>query len=538
MKKVVSVLLIAMLLLGVFAGCGGEKPPKANEPEEPKVTVSQDDAVAIVDSDVEHTEDTVYQEELNWNVGAAVAMISPLNSASSNSQTGIIQQMIYDTLLERQLDGTYAPGLATEWSTEDYKTFNFKLREGVKFHNGNPFTADDVAYTIQANQTIPGALSATQWLVVESWEVVNDYEINMTLKETFIDFYNYMGNPCVVILDKESCEADIEHGPEIGTGCWKLVDFLAEDHIYLEAFDEYWGEPARAKRFNMRWVAEETAREIMFDNDEVDFSGISNLSLPKYENDDNFVLSSYVMNNTNMLAFNMAEPLCQDKNFRLAVAHAFDRQAYTDITLQGYGNVWDTGSIWGARAPYKLSGEELPTYEYNLELAKEYLAKTNYNGEELTVIASMSHPISNAQVFQEQMALIGINIDIFDTDGATQAANTQPGYTGIHFFMGSAVWGSLASSVNNYVTYGTTANKANYNNPYIEELVAKADMTPDGPEREAIYHEIQQIIAEDIPYLGIFNMMLTIGCRKGAGGVVLWPDNYHDYSHAYRIVEE
>ena len=538
-KKILSLVLCLILCTALFAGCGGGKDETTDEPEEPKVTVNVEDKnPTISGSDVEHTEDTVYKKDLVAIIGAEVAMISPLNSASSNSQTGLIGQMIWDPLVERMIDGTYGPALATEWSTEDHQTYTFKLREGVVFHNGNPFTAEDVGYTIDAHKNTPGALAATQWLEVDTWEIVNDYEIKVTLGRVFMDFINYVANPLTGILDKESCEADPEHGPEIGTGPWVLSDFLANDHISYVKNENYWGEPALAETFTMKWVAEETARYIMLENDEVDFCGIGSAYVPTYENDERFVINSYVMNNTNIIAFNMAEPLCQDKNFRLAVAHAFDRQACTDITLQGHANTWDSATLWGSRTAYRVPAEELPVLPYDLDLAKEYLAKTSYNGEELKAICAMAHPISNAQVFQEQMSLIGINIDIFDTDGATMAANTKAGYTGIHFCVTSSVWGTLASSVNNYVKYGTNANKANYKNDYIVELTNKADMTPDGEERAAIYREIQEILAEDMPYLGIFNMQLFVGCQKGAGGIVLWPDNHHDYSHAFRVIEE
>jgi ABC-type transport system substrate-binding protein len=72
----------------------------------------------------------------------------------------------------------------------------------------------------------------------------------------------------------------------------------------------------------------------------------------------------------------------------------------------------------------------------------------------------------------------------------------------------------------------------------MDELLAKAAMTPNGPEREALYYQVQDIAAEDIPYIGIFNMQMFVGRHANCGGVILWPDNYNDYSHAYKIVEE
>ena len=172
--------------------------------------------------------------------------------------------------------------------------------------------------------------------------------------------------PTYPIVNREAYENDPDKGAWVGTGPWIVTDFSSNDYIKFVRNDNYFKELPKAKTFTMKYVAEETARMIMFENDELDFTGVSSDKVDIYRNDDRFILNSYVMNNTNFVAFNMNDPLLSDINFRLACAHAFNNQECVDITLNGYGVAAPT--YWGYRTQYKNT--DLQPYTYDLELAK------------------------------------------------------------------------------------------------------------------------------------------------------------------------
>ena len=96
---------------------------------------------------------------------------------------------------------------------------------------------------------------------------------------------------------------------------------------------------------------------------------------------------------------------------------------------------------------------------------------------------------------------------------------------------------SLVQCSDEVLQTGALGNKAQYSNPRVDELIALGEGTPNGPEREAIYHEIQDIVAEDIPYIGLFNIRNFIGRHANCGGSIIWPDSVVDYSYAYKIIE-
>ncbi len=511
MKKTVCIILCLVICLGVLAGCTPKKP----DPVDPNPSG-----------------ETEYYDEISVYIMDKVAIVDALNPGGRSASAGVFSRMLYDTLLRFTADNKYEPGLATKWSTEDNKTFNFKLREGVKFHNGENFTADDVAFTVERAKEAPGTMLYDSFNQVESWEVVNEYEINLVLKEVNVDFFYDTAMPLSVMLSRKAYEADPEKGPWVGTGPYKMEKFVPSDSITVTAFDGYWEEMGPTKTFVFRTVGEEAARLIMLENDEFTYCDINSVYIPQYEKDDRFVLNSYTMDNCNYIAFNMKKPVTGDKNFRLAVAYAVNRQDIMDIALGGYGKVVETDALWGNNTNYK--NREIPLREQDLEKAKEYLAQSSYKGELIKITASMTHTIRSAEVLLGQLQAIGINAEVQKLDAPSFTAASSYDNNDLDIIVGSGSWTPLASSVNKYVTYSNT-NKACYKNPEIEELVKKANATPDGPEREKLYYRIQEILYEDVPYIGTFHMALYIAAQKGAEGQIYYPTNYHDYTKAYRV---
>lgn len=525
LKRILCFVLCLVMPLALLTGCGGGKTETSPTPSQPPPPPADTSGPPAGSGEVE------YYEHLNIALGDKVTVIDLFNPAFGSSQVGIICHSVFDSLVDMTMDGELVPGLAVSWDTDDYQTFTFKLRENVYFHNGEPFTADDVVFTILKAKETPGALMASTYARIESCEALNDYEVKIKLVSPNVDFLADISVPYAGIANRDACEADPDKGPAIGTGPYKVVDFVSNDYVTMERNDSYWGELPKTKSLTFKFVAEETARYIMFENGEFDFCGISNNFVDKYRNDSRFQVESYVMNNTNFIAFNMNDPLMADINFRKAVAYAMNRDDFVNITLNGFGVPAEY--FWGYRTEFKNT--DVPTYAHNLEKAKEYLAKSKYNGETIEIVAAMAHPISNAQVLQENLSKIGVKCEIFATDGPTLTSYTQWGNTNSQIVVTSGPWTTLASSVRMYLYPGSSGNKANYNNPEVTALLDQAAQTFDAKEREAIYRKIQEIVAEEIPYLPIFNMELFVASQKGCGGVKLYVTNNHDYTYAYRI---
>ena len=548
MKRTLCMLLCLVLCIGLLAGCGGSKTDApATSGNDTKPTEAPDTSGGKGEAGLINTgsgsvagstatpppKEAEYYDELSLFIGDKVAIIDPMNPGANTSQTGIIDHQAYDTLVYYTIDGTYEPCLATEWSANDDATvWTFKLRDDVTFHNGEHFTSDDVVFTVEKCMENPGNYVSNSFGQVEKCVAKGDYEVEFTLKAGNFDFIFDCATPVAVIVNREAYESGDEHAGWIGTGPYKIVDMVPNDSISYERFDDYWGEKGLTKKFTMRYIAEETARLIMLENDEVTFCGLGSVYIPQYANDERFVINSYVMNNCNYVAFNTRKEITGDKNFRLACAYALDRNELLDIALDGYGAVADTGGYWGFKTPYK--NRDIPCWEQDLDKAKEYLAQSCYNGEKIYITAGMAHTIRTAQVVQAQLQAIGIDCEVKQLDGPSMNSATQYDNNQEDIVVGSGAW-TLANSIKNFTTPGNNSNKACYENQEVIDLVAKAAATPDGPERQEIYYKIQEIMHDDLPYYPTFHMGLYTAAQKGAGGAIYFPSNYHDYGAAYRL---
>ncbi len=547
MKKTLCLILCLAMCLTLFAACGSKtEAPKTDTPAstttEAPSTGGKADAGKVNTGGGTTAEskatpppkEAEYYDDLSLYIGDKVAIIDPMDPGAGTSQSGIIDHMAYDTLVYYAIDGSYEPCLATEWSAnEDATVWTYKLRDDVKFHNGEPFTADDVVFTVEKCKENPGNYLANAFNQVEKTETNGDYEITFYLKAGNFDFVYDTATPTTVMCNREAYESGDEHAGWIGTGPFKIVGMVPNDSISYEANEDYWGEKPLCKTFVMRYIAEEEVRNIMLENGEFTFCNVSGMKIAEFEKNPNIVINSYVMNNLNYVAFNMRKPLTSDINFRLACAYAMSPEEILDIALDGYGAIAETGAYWGYKTAYK--DMSIPQFKQDLDKAKEYLDKSVYKGETVYLTAGMAHTIKAAQVVQAELQAIGINCEVKQLDGPSMTAATAYDVNDEDIVVGSGAWSPLGSSIKGFVTPGNNSNKACYENQEVVDLLAKAAATPDGPERQEMYYKIQQIMHDELPYYGTFHMALYIGAQKGAGGNILFPTNYHDYGLAYRL---
>ena len=552
-KYAISLILCIIIGITLFTGCAGggggntEQPAQtagsgAAEPPsqttgggtvQPSVSSSSPSPVAIPENtDAPVSEDAEYYEHFTFLLNGGIQILDLFNPASSSSQIGYVTNHVYNRLVKVTPTGEFLPDLALSWETDDYITINLKLRDDVYFHNGEKFTADDVAFTIESSWEATGTRMFDRWSKVDSYEVVNDYEINIVFKQMNIDYLYDFSNAIGAILNRKAYADDPEKGPWIGTGPWIVTDFKSLDSIDFIRNENYFGQIPVTKTMTFRTIAEITAKNIMIENDEADLTNLDSAYIPMYENDDRFTLWSYTMNNLNYCAFNFNNPITADYNFRMAIAHAFNAEECLDISLNGYGLPADLAAAWGLYTEFR--NNDLPAYEYNLDLAKDYLSKSSYNGETVQVINMGGHGSRISQVIQAQAGAIGINIEVFDTDSPTLNANTMWGNTDSQLIVTSIVQ-PAASDIRSYIYPGYSANKSNYDNPRVNELLDLASATLDRAEREKMYREVQEILATELPYLPVLYMSLYFIGQNGIGGMQWYPDNNHDLSQVYRL---
>ena len=150
-----------------------------------------------------------------------IGIISPLSPGAMSGPSRWAFTLIHDRLVEQDEHGNFIEGLATNWSTEDSQTYTFNLREGVTFHNGDAFTAQDVADTVAMAQEAPGGLAPQAWRNVETVNIIDAHTVELVLSTVDVEFLFSISAPGAGILNRRAVESDAEEGTWIGTGALK-----------------------------------------------------------------------------------------------------------------------------------------------------------------------------------------------------------------------------------------------------------------------------------------------------------------------------
>ena len=223
-KHVLAIMLVAAMVVSLLAGCGSNQP--ATPPETTKSATEM--AAQSTGAPTSPTPEGKLADTIDVVIdNNPITNLDPAVPASQSPGTYWALIMTHDTLVTSAGNGNYDPNIATEWSTEDSKTYNFKLRDDIVFDNGEKLTADDVVFSCERALDAPGSPAAGQWASVETIKALGDYEVEMVLKKVNVNFLFNMSNTMTSILNRKAVEADIERGPWVGTGSFKVDDFLS-----------------------------------------------------------------------------------------------------------------------------------------------------------------------------------------------------------------------------------------------------------------------------------------------------------------------
>ncbi len=420
------------------------------------------------------------------------------------------------------------PELATEWEWISDTELVFKLRDDVYFHNGNKFTAEDVVFTFERSRTSP--VCASKLVFLESFEALDDYTLKMTLTQHYTDWLILLNNCVFCIMDKEAVEADPEAGPGIGTGAWIIKKMTANTSVELIRNDNYWGELPKTKEVVLQYIAEDSARLIALQNGEIDVCiDPANTELDFIRDDPNLDLVRFQSTTSTFFAFNCSREPGNNVNLRRAVAHAIN---FDEVLLAATeGNATKCIPFWGW-ATYGYD-DTMEPYEYNLDLAKKYMADAGYpdGGVTIEVMVSNAERKIALQVVQANLKKIGVDIKIYECDHSTIIGRTtfaEPIHEAMLFYTS---WNYEGDDGRRMLYAGSNVNKAIYTNQKVMDLLDQAAVLPDGDERLAIYKEVQAIIHDEAPWIPLYYAVKSVGINKNCGGIIWEPMQRHDFTY-------
>lgn len=475
-----------------------------------------------------------HAKHIGWLLLFALALVCPVISCSSppepntlvmiiessptnldprvglDAQSERIDGLLFDDLLTRDQHLNVQPQLAESWEIPNPLTYVFHLHHGVKFHDGRPLTARDVKWTFDS--LLQGKIRSTKsaaYRLVDHIDASDDYTVVFHLKQPFATLLWNLSGGAMGIVPYGS--GDEMTGHPIGSGPFRFVSAAQDKDVVIERNDEYWGEKPSLQRVRFAVVPDTTTRALELRKGSADIvinalTGDLVLALqhePKLEvlRGPGTVLS--------YLAFNLRDPILRDRRVRQAVAYAIDRQPFIHYLQRDF-----------ARPAYSILPPEswaydgdVPHYDHDPEKARQLLDQAGYpsvNGVRFHLTMKTSTEESTrllAAVLQQQLREVGIALDIRTFEFATFYSDVTRGSYQLH----SLRWvgGNEDPDIFEYVFHSAKfaphgANRTFYSNPRADALIDQARSELDQSKRKVLYAELQQILAEDLPYINLW----------------------------------
>lgn len=457
---------------------------------------------------------------------------------------------LFDPLFTVDPKGDFVPALAKEVPTvknggvsEDGLKWRVKLREGVTWHDGKPFTAEDVKFTIELQQNPEfSAMRRTGHELVRNIEVVNDHEITWEMESPFAPYASILSwtfiVPAHILADAEDPNrTDFRNSP-VGTGAFSFGERVAGNYIQLNANPDWWGDGPHLETVIFRYIPDMTVLYTQFRTGDIDVIGLQGIQFDRFEQakqlDDREVVITQA-STVESISFNLGKPQFQDPAVRKALYHALDKTTIIDAIY--YGIPEPTESFLPKGSSY--FHQDLPKSEYNLEKAKQILDEAGWvpgddgvrvkDGVRLafknSTTAGNSVREQTQQFIQQDFAEIGVEMEISNLPPAVmwgeywQMSEFDTAMVGIVYTTGpdpdvSNYFHSTAISAQG----GAGQNTWQYRNETVDKLLEEGASLFVQEERKAIYNELQEVVREDLPFLPIFQYANLRGHKAGLEG--------------------
>ena len=432
-----------------------------------------------------------------------VATLDPHLSGSKIDRQ--VYHNLYDPLLILDEKLGIQPNLAESWQTPDPKTLIFKLRQGVKFHDGTDFNAEAVRLNFDRMANDPKSVRKGEVANIASTEAVDTVTLKINLKQpdssllaTLTDRAGMMISPTAL----QKLGADLGHDATgAGTGPYQFVEWVPDDHLLLKRNDTYWRKDGGPYLDQVRYrpIPDDTVKLQSLQGSEIDvldYLAPRNVSIAKA--DSNLVVIDVPSLAAFWLMLNTTKPPFDDKNLRLALTYAMDVDAIVKGVYLGVG-VPANGPISPSSWAYDDSIKPL---QRDLSKAKQFLAAGgkaegfSFNFE----VVNVPLGIQEGEVVKAQLAEAGITCNVVPVDGARQLADGN----NKTYDMTSYDWSGRPDPDGNtyqffHTTPGVSLNWSGISNPQLDQLLEQTRQVSDHAERKKLYSSAIQILHEEAP---------------------------------------
>ena len=508
MKKKLLALFLALVMVGaVLPGCGdGSKDPggqgnngKTGEPVkggEITVGIAQD----LDDS------------------------LDPHQTVAAGTREVLFN--IFEGLVKPNSDGEMIPAVAEKYTlSEDGTTYTFTLREGVKFHNGQTVTAEDVVYSINRCAAVPEGQEkplVAAFSAVKSVEALDEKTVAVTIAQRDLEFISYM-TAAIIPADYENQDT-----APVGTGPFKFVSRTPQQDFVMERFEDYWGAPAWLDKVTYKICENADALVMNLNGGSIDLCAHLTSAQASQLNQ-NFQVLEGTMNLVQAIYLNNQAKPFDNQLVRQALCYAIDRQGIMDMVADGHGTAVGS-SIYPAFTKYFLP-ELVDKYPHDVAKAKELLAQAGYpDGFDMTISVPNNYQphMDTAEVVAEQLREAGINVTIQPVEWSTWLDTIYNGHACVVVHTG----GTTGSPKGVMLTDNSFNAIAQQFSAY-DTLFQQAINAQDEATQTDLYKQMESMLADTAANVYIQDLCDLVAMRQDLGGLKFYPIYVLDLSTVY-----
>lgn len=481
---------------------------------------------------------------LVYHLGAEPATLNPITASDAYEST-VNNGKVYETLIERNNETLeLEPLLAESWEiSEDKLKYTFKIREGIKWHDGVPFTSEDIVFSYKTimNPKVDSPQLRAYFQEIEDVKAIDDLTVEFTYARPYFLALEFCGGMPIVpkhIFDKGDFNTNPAGRDPIGTGPYKFDKWTTGREIVLDKNPNYWGEKPKLDKIVFKIITDNTVAFQVLKREELDVSGLTPIQWERQTNtpsfEDNFDKLAYFTPNYSYIGWNSKRPFFADKDVRTALTHLVNRDLILEKILYNLGAI--------VTNPFYINSPEydksITPLDYNPEKAEALLEKAgwiDHDGDgirdkdgvkftfEFLIPGGSETGEKIATILKEELDNMGIQMDIRKTEWAVFTTRL----TERNFDAVTLAW-SMGVESDPYQIWSSTqaesgSNFIGFKNEEVDKLIEEARTEFDRDKRIELYNRFAQIVHEEQPYTFLFCRKSTVAVNKRFENVVVYP---------------
>ncbi len=457
-------------------------------------------------------------------IGADPVNLDPhLSSAYSTFE---VLENVYNQLVGLDDNLQIVPELADSWTVSpDKLTYTFKLRQGVKFHNGRALTSADVVYSYERIRN-PDTKSGWAYLFdpVDKIQAPDASTVVISTKKIYAPLLTKLASSGTAIVPKEDVDGGTIGQKPDGTGPFKFVEFVPADHLTIARNENYWEEGLPyLDQVIFKSIPDETVKQTNLETGNVDWSdGVPAKDADKLMHSKDLVVQQVAGTSYEYIGFNMKRKPFDDKRVRQAISYALDREevaaiAAYDLAVPSQSAIPE-GNFW--RSDYA-------PYTRDVDKAKSLLAEAGVGDgfkAEIMPAKDYAETVRAGEAVQSQLQDVGIDITLRPLEWSTWLDEEGHG----NYDMYICGWIGLVDPDDWFYAQQYTKqifNFTGYSNPKLDQLLDQGRQELDPTKRKAIYDQVQQIVVDDLPYAYLYTTAPVNAWQPYVKGYVVRPDS-------------